>query len=172
MKNFYTRCIHTPLGMMQVVADDHGLHFLEFIDQKDFQNQQSHFVQQGRLIEDVHGNIVLDLVEKELDLYFLGKLYTFSVPVILHGTDFQKQTWSVLQTILCGHTLSYQQLAHAVSVLNGHRAVANANSKNKIAIIVPCHRVIMSHGSLGGYAGGVQKKEWLIAHEKTMLDRQ
>jgi O-6-methylguanine DNA methyltransferase len=171
MKNFYTRCIQTPLGMMQAIADEHALYFLEFTDQKDFEKQKSNCIQQGSLIEDVQDHVILNQVEKELGLYFTGRLQQFTVPIVFSGTDFQKQTWSALQTIICGTTLSYQQLAHAVYLSNGHRAVANANSKNKIVIIVPCHRVIMSDGSLGGYAGGVQKKEWLIAHEKTIADQ-
>lgn len=168
MKTWYFRFLQTPLGLMLAIADDATLYFLEFTDQKDFEKHKMRLMGQSACAENRQGNFVLDLVENELEAYFTGKLQNFSVPVCFQGTLFQRQTWSALQIISCGQRVSYQQLAQSVGLRNGHRAVANANSKNKIAIVVPCHRVVLATGKLGGYAGGIDRKAWLLAHEKTM----
>lgn len=168
MKFWYFRFLHTPLGRMQAIADSQAIYFLGFTDQKYFEKQIIQVVGLGIVIENMHGHAVLDLLQKELETYFAGELRQFTVPVILQGSDFQNQTWQALQTIMYGQTQSYAQLAHKIKKIHGHRAVANANSKNKIAIIIPCHRVILSDGKLGGYAGSVHRKLWLLEHEKTM----
>lgn len=105
-------------------------------------------------------------IEKELKAYFEGKLKQFKTPIQWVGTDFQRQVWQALCNIPYGETSSYVDQAKSIHKPTAYRAVANANGKNQLAIIVPCHRVIRSQGGLGGYAGGVAKKAWLLAHEK------
>ncbi|MBN2572000.1 MAG: methylated-DNA--[protein]-cysteine S-methyltransferase [Ignavibacteriales bacterium] len=102
----------------------------------------------------------------QLDEYFKGKRKEFTLKLKVEGTEFQKSVWNELQKIPYGKTVSYQDVATAIGKKRAVRAVGSANGKNKIAIIIPCHRVISSDGNLSGYASGVWRKEWLIKHEK------
>jgi methylated-DNA-[protein]-cysteine S-methyltransferase len=106
----------------------------------------------------------------QLEEYFSGKRKDFDIPILLEGTDFQKQVWNKLQSIPYGKTVSYLYIARAVGDPNATRAVGSANGKNRIAIIVPCHRVIGSYGKLIGYAGGLDRKKWLLDHERGLLN--
>ncbi|WP_201583704.1 methylated-DNA--[protein]-cysteine S-methyltransferase [Psychrobacter jeotgali] len=102
----------------------------------------------------------------QLDEYAAGKRKVFDLPLDLSlGTEFQQKVWRALQDINYGETISYATLAQNVNNPKGYRAVANANGKNPFSIIVPCHRVIASDGKLGGYTGGLDKKEYLLALE-------
>ncbi|MDO4763700.1 MAG: methylated-DNA--[protein]-cysteine S-methyltransferase [Flavobacteriaceae bacterium] len=155
----YSKLIKTPLGIIKAFANDDYLLALDFIDSKYFdKNIPSNFSQQG--------NGILKLTEKELTLYFKGELKKFSIPLQFSGTEFQKMIWSDLMKIPYGHTISYQQQAENIGNLKAIRAVANANSKNKIVIIVPCHRVIGKSQQLTGYAGGLDRKAFLLNLEK------
>lgn len=93
-----------------------------------------------------------------MNAYFMGKLRVFQVPLILEGTDFQKRVWKEIMKIPYGEVASYGEIARAIGVPKGARAVGNANNKNKVPIIIPCHRVVGSNGSLTGYAGGLERK--------------
>ena len=104
-------------------------------------------------------------ISEQLQAYFAGNLKQFDIPLKLEGTDFQKEIWQLLQNIPWGATTSYLQLAQQYGDPKAVRAVGMANNKNPIPIIVPCHRVIGSDGSLVGYAGGLSNKEWLLRHE-------
>ncbi|RJL13985.1 bifunctional transcriptional activator/DNA repair enzyme protein Ada [Paracoccus siganidrum] len=158
--------IDTPLGGMIAIADDRALHLLEFIDRK--------ALPQGlrRLSGFVGGRIGLgrspvhDLAEAELRDFFTGRKPVFSVPIQLHGTDFQQQVWQALRQIPAGQTRSYAGLAASIGRPSATRAVARANATNRIALVVPCHRVIGADGTLTGYAGGLWRKERLIAAER------
>ena len=108
---------------------------------------------------------VLDDARRELDAYFAGRLTTFSVPLAPNGTEFQRRVWSALRAIPFGTTISYATLARRVSNAAAVRAVGAANGRNPIPIIVPCHRVIGSDGSLTGFGGGIPRKKWLLEHE-------
>ena len=110
-------------------------------------------------------NAVFEQTKSQLNEYFEGTRQTFSIPLELQGTDFQKQVWQTLITIPFGTTWNYGQLAVAIGNKNASRAVGAANGKNPISIIVPCHRVIGANGTLTGYAGGLKAKEWLLKHE-------
>jgi methylated-DNA-[protein]-cysteine S-methyltransferase len=105
-----------------------------------------------------------DVVE-QLDQYFAGRLRRFDLPIQMDGTDFQRRVWTQLQGIPYGETISYGELARRVGSPNAWRAVGSANGRNPVAVIVPCHRVIASDGSLGGYGGGLDRKSWLLDHE-------
>jgi methylated-DNA-[protein]-cysteine S-methyltransferase len=101
----------------------------------------------------------------QLKAFFEGKLRTFTIPMNQNGTEFQKKVWDLLYTIPYGKTISYNELAKQYGDIKAIRAVAAANGRNNIAIIIPCHRVIGSDRSLTGYAGGLWRKKWLLDHE-------
>jgi len=103
---------------------------------------------------------------KQFHEYFQGKRNAFSLPLQVQGTEFEKKVWGALQEIPYGTTQSYGDIARKIGHEKAFRAVGNANNKNRIAIIIPCHRVIGSDGSLTGYASGLWRKEWLLDHEK------
>lgn len=167
MMNF--KYFDTPLGEMIAVSNDLGICLLEFRDRNDIdaalRKMERDF---GETIETGH-NPHLDLLTQELTAYFMGKLTKFSVAVTTHGTAFQKNVWSALQSIPFGETRSYGEIAKSIQNPNSVRAVGAANGNNCIAIIIPCHRVIGSNGKLTGYAGGLWRKEWLLKHEGIMI---
>jgi AraC family transcriptional regulator of adaptative response/methylated-DNA-[protein]-cysteine methyltransferase len=111
------------------------------------------------------------IMKQQLKEYFEGKRMAFSIPISSPGTDFQQSVWKILQTIPYGSTYSYKQQAAALMKPGSVRAVANANGLNRIAIIIPCHRVIGEDGSLSGYGGGVWRKKWLLDFEKRNMGR-
>lgn len=107
----------------------------------------------------------LKQLEDELNRYFEGQLKRFTLKVNYPGTPFQKKVWSRLQSIPYGATCSYQEMAQAVGTPKAVRAVGTANGKNRIAIVIPCHRVVNKNGNLGGYGGGLRRKEYLLKLE-------
>jgi methylated-DNA-[protein]-cysteine S-methyltransferase len=109
---------------------------------------------------------------EQLGAFFAGELCTFELPLNLHGTPFQKQVWQGLLSIPYGTTMSYGQLAERIGRPAASRAVGAANGKNPIGIIVPCHRVIGANGTLTGYGGGLDRKQWLLTHETGVLARR
>jgi methylated-DNA-[protein]-cysteine S-methyltransferase len=114
----------------------------------------------------------LRLARQQLEAFFAGELQTFDLPLRFSGTPFQNQVWQGLLTIPYGTTTSYAELAARIGRPGASRAVGAANGRNPIGIIVPCHRVIGANGSLTGYGGGLDRKEWLISHEASVLERQ
>ena len=109
---------------------------------------------------------ILELSKKQLNEYFTGSRRTFDIPLHPIGTDFQKKVWRMLMTIPYGETRTYKEIAELAGNPQAFRAVGMANNNNPIAIIVPCHRVVGADGSLTGYAGGTDIKQWLLDHEK------
>lgn len=103
---------------------------------------------------------------QQLTEYFSGKRQNFDFPLDIQGTKFQMKVWKALQQIPYGHTLAYSDIARKIQNPKATRAVGSANNKNKIAIVIPCHRVISKDGSLTGYGGGLNKKKWLLKHER------
>ncbi len=155
--------LSTPLGPMIAVADDFGLYILDFEDNPDLPAVMD------RLEERTEGNNpILSLVQKELQAYFEGTLTTFTLPLAPQGTVFQKRTWLALTKVPYGTTQSYADIAVALNHPTAFRAVANANGVNPLAIVIPCHRIIKSSGDLCGYRGGIERKKWLLNHEKTI----
>lgn len=102
----------------------------------------------------------------QLEKYFQKKLTEFNLPLSPIGTEFQQKVWNVLETVKHGTTASYRDIAKKINNEKAVRAVGSANSKNPICIIIPCHRIIAANGNLSGYAGGVEAKKWLLAHEQ------
>jgi methylated-DNA-[protein]-cysteine S-methyltransferase len=111
---------------------------------------------------------VLKSAAQQLKEYFIGARRDFLLPVALHGTPFQCKVWEHLKSIPCGETWSYGQLAQRIRQPTASRAVGLANGRNPVSIVIPCHRVIGSDGSLTGYGGGLERKQWLLEHERTM----
>jgi O-6-methylguanine DNA methyltransferase len=111
----------------------------------------------------------LSLLKQQLGEYFAGARREFSVPLAPQGTDFERRVWDYLQKIPFGQTRSYGQQARAISKPSASRAVGAANGRNDISILIPCHRVIGASGSLVGYGGGLERKKWLLNHERQVL---
>lgn len=162
--DLFSSFVNTPLGPMLSLASNQALHLLEFLDRPTLEQQQKFFKQSHYLIKE-GSNTIIKQLQKELSSYFMGTLTNFTVPVQLEGTAFQKQVWQALLTIPYGQTRSYSQQAIHIGAPKAFRAVANANGKNRLAIIVPCHRIIAHDGRLGGYSGGINKKQFLLEHE-------
>jgi AraC family transcriptional regulator of adaptative response/methylated-DNA-[protein]-cysteine methyltransferase len=159
------RWLTTPMGPMVAVASDRGLCLLEFLDRRMLEtNFRALRTRVGKPIAPGQ-NAFLDQIERELAEYFAGKRRDFDVPLHTAGTEFQSMVWQQLQKIPYGETCSYQQLARAIGKPSAVRAVARANGDNRLAIVIPCHRVIGADGSLTGYGGGVDRKERLLAIE-------
>ena len=165
---FYSKKIQTPLGEMLAIKTEKGLCMLEFLDGKSTEKQVKELESLGDILE--KEDVFFEQLERELNDYFEGNLTQFTIPFDFIGTHFQKKVWNELIKIPFGETKSYKEQAIAVGDLLAIRAVANANGKNKIAILVPCHRVIGSDGSLTGYAGGKKRKQFLLELESKQLN--
>lgn len=155
----------TPLGDMLAVFSDDGLCLLEFVGQKrlDRELRQVQAARGGPVREGE--NALTARLGRQLEEYFAGQRQIFDVPVDLVGTPFQQSVWRALLAIPYGQTWSYAQEAAHIGRPTAVRAVANANGNNKISIVIPCHRVIGSDGTLTGYGGGLPRKEWLLDME-------
>lgn len=162
--------INTPLGEMIAYATDKGICLLEFTNRKNIDGQLIKTIKGLNAVIVEEESIYFELLRKELEAYFKKELKEFTVPLDLVGTEFQKKVWQTLLTIPYGKTISYLQQSEAMGSPLSVRAVANANGMNKVAIIVPCHRVIGSNGKLTGYAGGLDKKRRLLDMEKGITE--
>ncbi|MEH6639785.1 MAG: methylated-DNA--[protein]-cysteine S-methyltransferase [Porticoccaceae bacterium] len=150
----------SPIGILIVFANDEGITEIRFPNNKLPSNKLPN--QSGTK----HSNRIVDNAIDQLQDYFDGKLKTFDLPLRPNGTEFQKTVWRQLQRIGYGTTASYGDIAAAIVKPKASRAVGMANSKNPIPIVVPCHRIIGKDGSLTGFAGGLDTKRWLLAHEQ------
>jgi AraC family transcriptional regulator, regulatory protein of adaptative response / methylated-DNA-[protein]-cysteine methyltransferase len=165
-----TRGIETPLGAMHAVAGDQGLCLLEFVDRRALATQIAVLRRRfGRVVvperaDEPHP--LLTLTAREIGEYFAGERTTFTIPLLAPGTPFQEQVWAELQNIPAGQTRSYLQLARAIGRPTATRAVARANGDNRLAILIPCHRVIGADGSPTGYGGGIWRKQRLLELER------
>jgi AraC family transcriptional regulator of adaptative response/methylated-DNA-[protein]-cysteine methyltransferase len=151
---------------MFACATKKGLCLLEFTNRKMLETEFKDLVKRLNAVILPGNNPFLDQVQQELKEYFDGKKKQFTVPLHTPGTEFQQSVWEILKEIPYGETKSYKQQAIKLNNLNGVRAVATANGMNRIAIVIPCHRVIGSNGDLTGYAGGLARKKWLLDHEQ------
>lgn len=149
------RIINTPIGSMIAECSVEAITSLDFADSE---NQ----------IENSDHPLLLQL-EKELHEYFEGKRRSFTLPLAPKGTRFQEDVWKTLRSIPYAQTISYAEEAKIFGNPKAIRAVASANGRNPIAILIPCHRVIASGGGLGGYSGGLWRKEFLLELEKGIV---
>ena len=160
-----SKWIDTLLGPMIAIADEKALYLLEFLETRNLVNEVKNLVNKTK------ANIIegesepINSITKELSRYFAGTLKDFKTPYYLLGSDFQKIVWQGLTQIPYGQTRSYLDQAKILNKPMAVRATANANGKNRLAIIIPCHRVINTNGKLGGYGGGIDNKKWLLEHE-------
>lgn len=153
MPNKYISYLKSPIGDIKITADENSVNSILFV----FNDTE---------MEEENINDVLTQCKKELSEYFSGKIKDFEVPITQSGTSFQQRVWSELLKIPYGETVSYNFIAESLGDKKSIRAVGASNGKNQVSIIVPCHRVIGSNGSLTGYAGGLWRKKWLLNHEK------
>lgn len=161
----YITHIETELGLMMAAATNKGICMFEFTDYKliDLEIRQLEKKFNVPLTQAHHPHF--DTLRKQIDEYFKGERQIFDIPLDLLGTEFQKKVWLGLLQIPYGSTISYGTQAKRLGMPSASRAVANANGKNKIAIILPCHRVIGANGSLTGYGGGLWRKKRLLELE-------
>jgi AraC family transcriptional regulator of adaptative response/methylated-DNA-[protein]-cysteine methyltransferase len=158
--------IDTKLGAMIAIANEQAIYLLEFVNRRGLEREIEKLRHRTKSAIIPGKNAQIDLLETELKQYFAGKLANFTVPICLIGSEFQKQVWAELKKIPIGQTCSYSDIAIAIKKPTAFRAVANANGCNQLAIIIPCHRVINQNGNIGGYGGGVARKEWLLNLER------
>ncbi len=152
--NKYTGYIKVSAGIIKIICSEDYVLSVSFSD---------------TIKENDKGSKVLDKALKQMNEYFSGERKKFDLPLYFEGTEFQKSVWNELRKIPYGTTVSYKDIAEGIKNEKAVRAVGNANNKNKIMIIVPCHRVIGKNGKLVGFAGGLDKKEFLLEHEKKFV---
>ena len=144
---------HSPIGDIYIHTENDKVTRVQFIDNENYNY-------------DINPSKLTGEVVNQLEQYFSGERKVFELPLGLEGTDFQKKVWNELCNIPFGVKSSYQEIAYAVDCQNGWRAVGNANHHNPIVIIVPCHRIVKSDGTMGGYGGGIWRKQFLLELEK------
>ncbi len=155
----FTAYLKSPIGQIKLTADNIAVNSILFVFK-------------DTIMESENENEILTECKKQLNEYFAGKRKEFSVPIFHEGTEFQKSVWAELCNIPFGKTVSYNDIAKSLDNPKSIRAVGSANGKNQISIIVPCHRVIGSDGSLTGYAGGLWRKKWLLKHESKLSGKE
>lgn len=158
--------IETPLGPMLAAANDEGLCLLEYVDRRMLPAQIDRLRRLFNCAVIPGSNPFIQQIEEELNAYFESGLREFRTPVVLKGTDFQVKVWKRLLEIPYGQTLSYGQMAQDIGCPDAQRAVGKANGDNRLAILIPCHRVIKSDGTLCGYGGGLWRKKRLLELEQ------
>ena len=164
------RRITTPLGPMIAGATDDGICLLEFADRRMLRTELKALQRHFRASVLFGNNAHVDSLERQLREYFDGERKRFDLTLVTPGTGFQQLVWRKLQDIPYGETKSYKRQAEAIGKPEAVRAVANANGCNRIAIVIPCHRVIGEDGKLHGYGGGVWRKKWLLEMERKSFD--
>jgi methylated-DNA-[protein]-cysteine S-methyltransferase len=157
MNNTYKMNYDSPIGTLELVSNDEAVISIMFNDQNE-----------NVSVPEVVPQVLQDCYE-QLHEYFEGKRQEFTFPYMLSGTPFQKMVWNALVDISYGQNVSYQDIAKAIKNEKAIRAVGHANGKNKLSIVIPCHRIIGSNGKLTGYAGGLWRKEWLLNHEQKFV---
>ena len=162
--------IESPLGAILALADDDGLYVFDWVDRRGLEREIIRLRARTKYVIVPGSHRVLDQAAREIDEYFSGKRKVFTLPFALRGTDFQRQVWDVLLKIPAGETRSYAAIAKEIGQPKAVRAVARANGDNFRGIVIPCHRVIGSDGSLTGYGGGLARKQWLLDHERKMIN--
>lgn len=150
MDNLYCVYYSSPVGVIEIKGREGGILSILFVDKTGIENQ----------------NPIVMECQRQMDEYFRGLRKSFDLKFGFNGTAFQNKVWKELLNIPYGKTASYRDIAKSIGSEKAVRAVGSANSKNPLSIVVPCHRIIGSDGSLTGYAGGLWRKEWLLNHER------
>lgn len=152
MSEHYTAYLYSPLGWLKILSEENAISAISFVEKQDEPS--------------AHRPEILQKCINQLDEYFSGKRKTFELELAPAGSAFQHRIWKLVTQIPYGNTCSYLEIATQSGSSKNTRAVGLANGKNPIPIIVPCHRVIGSNGKLTGYAGGLERKRWLLLHEQ------
>jgi len=155
----YYSFLETPIQQLTLTSDGESLTSLRMIEHRHAPAMTSEWKRDDKARPFAEA-------KRQLVAYFNGELTEFDLPLNLQGTDFQRLIWRELQKIPFGKTMSYGQMAQHIGNPNASRAVGAANGRNPVSIIIPCHRLIGSNGKLTDYGGGLERKEWLLAHEK------
>lgn len=156
--NYY----NSPVGELELAQEGEELLWVKFLETQ----------KEKRPKHEATESAIFKKTIDQLDLYFKNELEVFDLPLSLRGTDFQKEVWQKLTLIPYGKTISYLTLSKQIGDVKAIRAVASTNGKNRFAIIIPCHRVIGTNGSLTGYAGDLWRKKWLLEHELKNTNKQ
>ena len=156
MNNEFAVLYESPIGPLEICGTAEGISAVSYTPSDGYEVAEA--------LPDTLQSCV-----KQLDEYFRGERSSFTVPLLLRGTEFQNKVWTCLQQIEYGTVRTYRELAIMAGNHKAVRAVGNANGKNRLNILVPCHRVIGSNGELTGYGGGLWRKEWLLRHEERVL---
>jgi methylated-DNA-[protein]-cysteine S-methyltransferase len=146
----------SPVGIIEIVGTDDAVCSIMFLERDRVMNS----------VQEETPRFLADCLD-QLDQYFKGERRDFTFPYTSVGTDFQKTVWNALTRVPYAKTGSYKDIAISIGNEKAVRAVGSANGKNKLSIVIPCHRIIGSNGKLTGYGGGLWRKEWLLQHEKT-----
>ena len=159
-KSYYTY-YPSPIGILKIKFNNQALLSIEFDDHlREVKNNcQKNFYEDPEILK------IYNLIFDQLNEYFLGKRNTFDIPLDLEGSSFELKVWNYLKNIPYGQTYSYSEVAEAIGKPEAAQAVGQANSRNPVVIIIPCHRVISADGSINDYSGGVWRKRWLLDHE-------
>ena len=151
MENIYHITIDSPIGFLEISSDKQRILSVSFIA-----NYNEPSTNQPNILKQA---------VKQLNEYFAGKRTIFDLPLSPKGTEFQQKVWEQVKMVSFGKTASYLEIANKTGTRNHTRAVGLANAKNPIPVIIPCHRIVGVNGKLTGYAGGIEKKRWLLQHE-------
>ena len=159
-----SRIISTPLGDMSAVSSKQGLHSLVFSESRLFCTPSDTMMSSNAPYD--LSNAILDNIEDELQQYFSGALQSFHTALAPEGSAFSLSVWQALQEIPYSKTASYNHIAQTIGRDKAYRAVGTANGLNPLVIVIPCHRIIQANGQMGGYSAGLERKIWLLNHEK------
>ncbi|MEK5142170.1 methylated-DNA--[protein]-cysteine S-methyltransferase [Paenibacillus sp. FSL M7-0134] len=159
MSELYVLKYVSPIGEIEIQGTNEAVYSIMFSNQNELLT---------RAIEEVPIQVLAECAI-QLDEYFKGERFEFTFPYAFEGTDFQQKVWNALVSVGYGKTTAYKDIALAIGNEKAIRAVGSANGKNKLSIVIPCHRIIGSNQKLTGYAGGLWRKEWLLQHEKRCL---
>lgn len=154
----YKMLYDAPIGKMIIVSNGVSLIEIDHVNHEELMTSNP--------------DELCQLAAKQLDEYFAGQRTSFDLPLLPKGTDFQRKAWTALTTIPYGETISYGEQAKRMDNPKAVRAVGGANGKNPFSIVVPCHRVIGANGTLTGYTGGMNRKEWLLDFERSVLNKK
>ena len=156
-QNLYHKIIESPVGTLKLMATDKALVAIKFVKNEAAGKNKS------------TENSILAKAADQLAEYFSGKRKSFDLPLLADGTTFERKVWDTLNGVGYGTTVTYSKIAKKLGDINKVRAVGKANGQNPIPIIIPCHRVIGANNKLTGYAGGIERKRWLLQHEGALL---
>ncbi|MEK4458199.1 methylated-DNA--[protein]-cysteine S-methyltransferase [Paenibacillus sp. FSL R10-2748] len=159
MSELYVLKYVSPIGEIEIQGTNEAVYSIMFSNRNELLT---------RAIEEVPIQVLAECAI-QLDEYFKGERFEFTFPYVFEGTDFQQKVWNALVSVGYGKTTAYKDIALAIGNEKAIRAVGSANGKNKLSIVIPCHRIIGSNQKLTGYAGGLWRKEWLLQHEKRCL---